>query len=216
VDAVRIYGFARASSELGLAVTSVMVDRVFGMLALLVLVLVGLTLRPIGVPPAVGYLAWWGLGLLLAASIAMMSAPLRRLTMLLLAPRWLASIRRGVMELYRQLDLYKQRPGLMLWSLVVALAFQLLRCLAPAIGAAALGSSLPVALFVVLMPVIVLLTLLPFSIAGLGIQDLGFVYLFGLHGMPAETALLLSLIIHAFVFLSALPGAWFYARRGLA
>lgn len=166
-------------------------------------------------PSAVAYLAWLGLGLLLGAVAAMMSGRLRRLTMLLLARRWLVPLRRGVTEVYRQLDRFKERPKLLLWSLLVALAFQLLRCIAPAIGAAALGSSLHLALFLLVMPVIVLLTLLPFSIAGLGVQDMGFVVLFGLNGMPAETALLLSLIIHAFVFLSSLPGSWMYVRRGL-
>jgi hypothetical protein len=145
----------------------------------------------------------------------MMSARLRRLTMLLLAGRWLLPLRRGVTEVYRQLDRFKERPKLLLWSLLAAIAFQLLRCIAPAIGAAALGSSLHPGIFLLVMPVIVLVTLLPFSIAGLGVQDMGFVFLFGLNGMPAETALLLSLIIHAFVFLSALPGAWIYVKRGL-
>lgn len=51
VDAVRIYGFARASSDMGLAVTSVIVDRALGMLALLLLVLMALMLDPIECHP---------------------------------------------------------------------------------------------------------------------------------------------------------------------
>ena len=51
VDAVRIFGFARASSDMGLAVTSVIVDRALGMLALLLLVLMALMRDPIECHP---------------------------------------------------------------------------------------------------------------------------------------------------------------------
>ena len=50
------------------------------------------------------------------------------------------------------LDDYRRQPGLMLWSLAIAVIFQLNRCLLSAVGAAALGSSLPFVYFVVIVP----------------------------------------------------------------
>ena len=62
---------------------------------------------------------------------------------------------------------------------------------------------------------VILITLLPISIAGLGVRELGFVYLFGQAGMPAEVALPLSLMLRLLYMLLATPGAWFYIRRGV-
>ena len=79
----------------------------------------------------------------------------------------------------------------------------------------AFGVHLPILVFIVIVPVIILITLLPISIAGLGVRELGFVYLFGQVGMPAEVALSLSLLLRLFAILLAAPGAWLYVRRGV-
>ena len=48
-----------------------------------------------------------------------------------------------------------------------------------------------------------------------GTRSWRIVYLFGLVGMPAETALALALLIRVSGLLLLLPGAWFYVRRGI-
>jgi uncharacterized protein (TIRG00374 family) len=113
------------------------------------------------------------------------------------------------------LDYYRRRPGLLAAAFATGLLFQLLRCALVAIGAAAFGVHVPFLLFVVIVPVIILITLLPISIAGLGVREVGFVYLFGLAGISAEIALALSLLIRLLDLLMALPGAWFYIRHGV-
>jgi uncharacterized membrane protein YbhN (UPF0104 family) len=60
-----------------------------------------------------------------------------------------------------------------------------------------------------------LISLLPITIAGLGVREVGFVYFLGLGGMPAEVALPLALIQRLFTIIATLPGAWWYLRRGL-
>jgi uncharacterized membrane protein YbhN (UPF0104 family) len=60
-----------------------------------------------------------------------------------------------------------------------------------------------------------LISLLPITIAGLGVREAGFVYFLGLGGMPPEVALPLALIQRLFTIVATLPGAWWYARRGL-
>jgi glycosyltransferase 2 family protein len=214
VELFRVYGLTRATSDISLAIASVLVERVFALLALILLVLIGLALQP-GLPPAIGGAAAIGLGGLGAAVVALFEPRARRLTLALLAPAWLLPARRGLERIHGVLDGYRRQPWLMLGSLVLAVLFQLVRCVTPAVGAAALGMSVPLVVFVAVMPVVVLLTLLPISIAGFGVQEAGFVYLFGLAGMSVEGALLLSLLIHIFVLLAVLPGAWLYATRGL-
>lgn len=216
VEAVRVYGLSRTTSNLAVSVTSVLVERVLALFALTLLVLVGLALRPPGLPPEYGRLAWLALAVLVVGVCALMNPGLQRLSLRALTAAWLATVSRGLQKIYAVLDGYRRQPGLMLWSFGMALIFQLNRCLLPAVGAAALGSSLPFVYFVVIVPIVALVSMMPISIAALGVREFAYVYLFGLVGMPAETALALALLLRVWGLLLLLPGAWFYVRRGVS
>jgi len=216
VDAIRVYGIAKTTTSLSLSVTSVLLERFLGMFSLCLLVFAGLALGPPGLPALEGELAWTAFGLLLAGALALMSPPLQRLSLLVLSPGWLAVPRRSLEKVHAVLDDYRQQPWLMFWSLVVALIFQLNRCLAPAIGAMALGASVPFLTFVTLVPIITLAELMPISIDGLGVREVAFVYLFSLAGMPMEVSLPLALLTRMARLLLLPVGAWLYVRGGVS
>jgi uncharacterized protein (TIRG00374 family) len=222
IEALRIYGFARTTANAALAITSVAVDRLLGMFALVLLALFGLALLPTALPAGVApdalpsgvaYAGWIGLLMLAILVVAALNPPLRRLALHLLSP-W-RRVRDGIRKVFGVLDVYRARPWSLLWNAIVALGFHLLRCAAVAIGAAAFGVELPLMIYIALTPLITMLARIPISIAGLGVQEAGFVYFYGLFGMPAEVALLLSLVLRAGVILSVAPGAWFYIVRGV-
>lgn len=215
IDALRLYGMSRTTSDLALSATSMLVERMLALLALILLVLTGLTLQLPDLPPEIGRLAWLGLAALVFTLVGLMTPPFRRATLWLLSYPRLGRVHAAAQKVYRSLDQYRARPALLAGSFVVAVIFQLVRCANIAIGAMAFGVHLPFVLFMVFVPVIILVTLLPISIAGLGVRELGFVYLFGQVGMPAEVALSLSLLTRLLSIMLALPGAWFYARRGI-
>jgi uncharacterized protein (TIRG00374 family) len=214
VEILKAYGLASRTSDRLLSVTSVLVERLFALAALVSLMLIGLALLP-ALPGPVVQSAWTGVVLITGILLGVLVPQFRRLTLVLLAPARLAPVSRSLEKLYRALDEYARQPRLMLWSLILALLFQLIRCVEIAIAANALGADLPFVVFIAFVPMVVLITLMPISIGGLGVQDVSFVYLFGLVGMPAEMALPLSLLIHAFVLLTTAPGAWLYAKYGL-
>ncbi len=70
IDLLRVYGLARTTSDVALSVTSVLVERMMGLCVLILLVLVGLTLLPPGLPPAIQHVAWLGLALLVSPRYA--------------------------------------------------------------------------------------------------------------------------------------------------
>jgi uncharacterized protein (TIRG00374 family) len=222
IEALRIYGYMRTTANAALAVTSVAVDRVLGTFALILLALFGLALLPAALPagvapdallPGAAHVGWLGLLLLAALVVATLNPPLRRLALHLLSlwPR----VQDGVRKVFGILDTYRARPWALLWNAIVAVGFHLLRCAAVWIGAAAFGVELPLLVYVAMTPLITMLARIPISIAGLGVQEAGFVYLYGLFGMPAEVALVLSLVMRACTILSSAPGAWFYIVRGV-
>ncbi len=215
VEIVRIYGVTRSTSDLGRAVSSVLVERILAVLALLLLVALGLAFSSGLLPPAVGWLAWLAFAALLFGVLLIMLPAMRRLTLAMLVGEWLAPLRAKLQEIYTALDGYRQQPGLMVISVAVAVLFQLVRVAMAVVCAWALGGDAPLAYFLVIVPAVGLLTTLPISIGGLGIQDVSFVYLFGIVGMPAEIALPMSLLLHILVLVPLIVGAWLYWRHGL-
>lgn len=215
VEVIRVYGLAKTTADPALSATSVLVERVVALVVLVLLVLVGVASRPLGLPAEIDHLAWLCLALLVFGVLAIMARPTRSLALRLLPGDRLARIRRGMQRVFAALDTYRSRPWLIAASFLLALIFQLMRCATVTVGAAALGHPLPFTFIMVVFPIMLLITLLPISIAGLGVREAGFVYFLGLGGMPAEIALPLALIQRLFTILVTLPGAWWYVRRGL-
>jgi glycosyltransferase 2 family protein len=144
-----------------------------------------------------------------------MARPTRSLALRLLPGARLARIRRGLERVFAALDSYRAQPWLIASSFLLALIFQLMRCASVTVSAAALHHPLPFTFVLVVYPIMLLISLLPITIAGLGVREAGFVYFLGLGGMPAEVALPLALIQRLFTIIATLPGAWWYVRRGM-
>ncbi|MCG8695104.1 MAG: flippase-like domain-containing protein [Minwuiales bacterium] len=212
VEAVRIYSLSRATDDLAMAFSSVLVERLFGVLSLLILVLVGLVVAPLGLPPAVGQLALAGLaGIVLVVAVLMLPR-LRALTFALLPGNMLGLVRSKLQKLYERLDAYQSRPGVLAWSMLLAVLFQMQRVVQVAILAWGLGLDFQLLHFFALMPIILFVTLLPISIAGFGVRETSFVYLLGLAGIEAEAGFTLALLTFVTNHVSVVIGAWLYVR----
>lgn len=216
VELLRVYVLGRGIANIALAFSSVLVERIQALTALAALTLAGLVSAPPGMPPEIAPLAWLGLGALVGGTALLLWRPFRDLTLRLLPGARLDGLRTQLAKVYGCLDLYRRQPGPMALGLLIAIAFQVLRIVQVVVGAWALGIDLPVQYYFVIMPTIILLTLLPISIAaGLGVREAAFVHLFGLVGMAGDAAFSLSLFVYVISFAAGLPGAWMYARSGL-
>jgi hypothetical protein len=215
IEVLRVYGLTRRTSDFPLAFTAVLVDRLLGMFALLGLVLLGVAWRPPGLPKAIEPLAWSCLVVLLAGTAVIMFPGLRRLTLALLPTTLLAPVRVWLAKIYSILDHFRQQPARLLWAFSVALVFQAMRCLIPALGLAAFWVSVPFPFVLAVMPIVILISMLPISIAGIGVYETAFVYFFNLVGVAPEVSLTVSIVGRLSWVLTAMPGAWIYARRGL-
>ena len=111
VDVLRAYGMARTTSDPLLSVSSVLVERLFGFVALALLILLGLVLQPPGLPVAIAHYAWAGLALVAGLVLALMTTQFRRLTLGLIGTIRLARMRGesiGLGSPHRSLD--RDRP----------------------------------------------------------------------------------------------------------
>jgi uncharacterized protein (TIRG00374 family) len=211
-EILRIYGLTRRTGDLAHAFTSVLVERFIALVALALLVLLGLTASPPGIPEQVADMAWVGVAGLVAGYAALMHSRSRAVIDLILGAAWLAPIRSRLRKLYACLDSYKRQPTLMLLAMAVGIGFQLTRVAIVAVGGWALGQHVTLTHYIIIVPITMFVSLLPISIAGLGVREAAYVYLFGLVGVAPETAFALSLLVFIIGILLTLPGAWLYAK----
>jgi hypothetical protein len=76
----------------------------------------------------------------------------------------------------------------------------------------ALGLNFDLLVYLVVIPPVILLTLLPLSFAGWGIREGAMIGIFALIGAPEAPVLALSIIYGLTLIAASLPGLWFFAH----
>ena len=217
-DVVRIGDTARAAGSKTLAATVVLLDRAIGLLGLVLVAALGATLSADPAVEAIvgGPLGLWlvlGGALLLLApaiispgSIAVLLRPLERLHR-----EWIG-VRIG--RLTSALERLRSRPVALVWCFAGGVLVQL--TLVAFYAAVARGLSIPITLpqLAVLVPLSFIVQMVPVSVNGFGVREATFTAYFAYVGLPAESALALSLIGAALVMLFSLSGAATYVGRG--
>ncbi|OHC74901.1 MAG: hypothetical protein A3G18_01070 [Rhodospirillales bacterium RIFCSPLOWO2_12_FULL_58_28] len=211
-DAVRIYRTYRVGMTLGNAVNGVMLERAATVLALLIVVV---ATQPFFLPRVSVETASWavsGIALLSAGAGAGMAA----LMMLDRLPsslrRWrlvrgLATLAADTRTVFlNPLHLFK----VISWSATGHLNLTL------GVYLMAVGLSLEISWLdcIALIPPVILITILPISIAGWGVREGAMVYAFSLIGVPEEGALVLSLLFGLVSIVTSLPGGVVWLTGG--
>ncbi len=217
-DVVKVYELSRSGAGTlphveARVTSSVIADRASG---LVVLFIMGVAVMPWAsdrLSPAV----IWGLALLTAGSLAGLAVLLNRRWRVWVEERvpglsWLVR-RRGLRALYASLDAYS-RPVLGRAALA-SLVFNGLIILVNVALGLAFRLEVPLRYYVVFVPIISFLLVLPVSINGLGVREGGYVALFGQVGVPRESALAMSLAFYAITLLAGLIGGLLYTMNNL-
>lgn len=210
VDAMRVAGLARHTSDLATSLSSVLVDRLFGMIAMALIVLLGLALSPLSVDRIIA--VWAGLmagGGILALLLVLTGSWYRSLISKLIPPALHRYVIPRLEKIYVCLDQYRENFGTMVSSFVWSLAVNLLRIALVLIVAWGLALKAPLFILLVLVPVVTIVELLPISVGGLGVRETGYIYFLGLAGVPSEQAFALSILLYGLHLISILPGAFF-------
>lgn len=109
---------------------------------------------------------------------------------------------------------YRAQGALLCEAFFLSLLIQLTRSTGVWVLALSLADRTPFHDFLLLVPYVYLVNLLPIASSRLGLEQGVFVALFSAVGMPAETALAISLLSVASSFLAAIPGGiWLLVRR---
>lgn len=200
-DAARTLSLARRGPELARTVTSVFVDRVSSIACLLVIGVLA-TLFSSSVPhdlELVIYAA--GAAALMGAVAALLTLRAHRFVELLperLKP-WAAEVRETLLG-------YERDLGLILVVVALGFAFQFVAIASTWMLAKSLELDLSYALIAVVLPLVLVATLFPISLAGFGVREGSFIVLLDIAGVSAADATLLSLFTVVGLALASLPG----------
>ncbi|WP_126976834.1 lysylphosphatidylglycerol synthase transmembrane domain-containing protein [Frigidibacter oleivorans] len=196
----------RTKGEAGLAVSgqAVVIERLTGQVALLIVTLCGLALAS-ALPGGVRWPAWteiiplWLAGIGFALAVAVLG--LRRFR-----PGWIALMVEPVRRAVLAREVWPRQA-------VLGLAVVGLNLLTFAFSARAVGVVMPVEAVVTLVPLVMTAMLVPISIAGWGFREGAALALLPLGGITPETAVAASIVFGAVILCASLPGAFWLSHR---
>jgi uncharacterized protein (TIRG00374 family) len=215
-EAVRAASFTKLTQKGTEAVASVVMDRFLGLLSMLVTGLVSLVaFYHLFAHPTLLVAVLVGVCSLVAALALALSRSVHDRARSRFAGRegrlfhW---IERGL----EALGQYRARLGVLLGVLLLSVMVQLLRVLQAYLLSEALGLETDAIYFLCFVPLILIVTMLPISVGGLGTANAAYVAFFSPVGMSSEGAFVLSVLILALGVFGNLPGGLIYAWEGFA
>jgi len=211
-DIMRTYELAKYSKRTTAAIATVVIERLIGFAALFIICLVSL--------PIFGSDRLYGTNILpIAVALSLVFFLLlallyhRRLMNKILSlgrifKRWdlESKLKRGYASLN---ELAVSKKGMLL-AFLLSLVYQFMGIVGVFFVSKALGLDVPFSFFLVTMPIIWVIVMIPISIAGLGVRESAFVFFFTQQGVASSSALLLSLLFFSLTLATALVGGVIY------
>ena len=208
-DAVRAYYIARECGRPSVGVSSILAERLSGLFVLVLFPVVAFYPSATSIPGSVQRVLGGGLaGLVLLA--ALLALPRVRKNGIRLLP---CRVRNAMEHVSGSLRRYLSDTRNLTIVIICSILFNGLMILAAWFIAAALGLDLRMIDLMVVVPLVVVLTLIPFSLNGLGIREGGFIFFLADFGVSSTEALSFSLLNYLLVFLLSIVGGGLFAFR---
>jgi uncharacterized protein (TIRG00374 family) len=210
-DAVRIVEHARRRPRAKAEVAgAVLLERVIGATATLLLVAVGLVVAA-GRYDDIEFLLWVeavGIASVAVLGFLLFSRRTRRLLERRIFPLGRRiKLERPLERIHAALHGYRDKRGVLALTLGVTLGVQAARLLAIWLCGAAVGVDVSLLVYVIMGPLLFLLLLVPFTINGLGVREAFFVAFLARFGVGKDAAFATGFLFYAVTMATALPGA---------
>ena len=209
-EAVRAVSFSRLTSRAVDSVASVVMDRLLGLLSMLLMGLMSLTVFYRVYPhPAL-------VGVVVVLTVAVVAALALGLSRTMHARVWLRGQENWLSKAAHAMGRYRDRLGTLGLVLGLSVGVQGLRVLQAYLLSEAMDLETPIIYFLCFIPPILVVTMLPISVGGWGTTNVAYVALFSQVGMDPDGAFVLSVLILALGVIGNLPGGLIYAWEGFS
>ncbi len=213
MDALRTWKLAREEGKGMVILSSVVLERILGFLALATFSAVSLTAMLLLGQTTSRTLVVVNLGaLVLAAALYLLSVQdLRWFRERLEKSRWGLLQKLGALhDTYRA---FREARGALLLFFTASMFEVMLPIAAMWAAAHTLGLNMKLGLFFLVTPGLLLISRIPISLDGIGIQEGASAFLFSRFGLPPEAGLALGVVARVLNLVALTPGLWFYLRE---
>lgn len=212
----KVYSLARTTSRTVDAVSSVIVERMLGVAALTFMLLAGSFAFHEKIEGLFPMLDVRNLALVLLAIT--LAIPLVGYLVLGVAANSSRGTSGGIRPLIRKwrssfADYGRDKMALA-EAIVVSALVQVIRVVFTWSVGSSIGVGVELSLYVIFVPLISLVGLIPVSPAALGVQEGAFIFLFSGGGANRADALAMGVLVRILTIASVLPGAMMYVREG--
>jgi glycosyltransferase 2 family protein len=217
-DVVRAVGLGVQEEKHLDAWSSIFYSRYMGIVSVMIWVgLIGIAGSPFFPGDHVSVLSVWILTGIAGAGIILLSSKS--------VIQWLDTIRkrRGASDkLNKSLVIFGEflvrikkyrSPRVWISAILLSLLTQFIGIVSIFLLAFGLEAAPPFSFYAVMVPLVGLFSMLPLSINGFGLQDMGYLYFFEKNGFSKETAIVVSLLWHATRTFATLPGLFVFQRN---
>ncbi|WP_372575070.1 lysylphosphatidylglycerol synthase transmembrane domain-containing protein [Ruegeria jejuensis] len=191
-EAIRVGGLARESS-LAVATASVIVDRLMSLMSQFILALVALAFVADSTNSDLRLWASGGVLVMLLGAGMIMNRRMRAAILKLIYWPRLQIVRDQVEKFFNALDTYRNGKVIRI-ALVLAFLLQIFRGIFLWACASAIGANISVVMFLVALPMVSLIEIVPISMAGVGPREAAFSFVLAQFGIPPEQSVTASLI----------------------
>lgn len=200
-DGMRIWFLQRGGTALGLTTRSVIIDRVCGLFALMLMGFFG-SLAMLSMFPTEGAL-WFALALTLTGIVCVIGAPL-----LLRLSAWLpdGKLRSNLQQIANEVRSIQRDRVVLAKILLVSVLGHVLISLAVWLTGRGIGVEFSLLLSQLILPSVLFLAALPISIAGWGVREGSMVVGLGLLGVSTTDAALVSVFFGLILLILGLIG----------
>jgi glycosyltransferase 2 family protein len=210
-DVVKMYYAGRPSKCYAQSFASTFLDRDAGMLAMMLIACSAILVYPVAVPRIpVRLIIWSVFSLFVLGNIGIFSPFFHRLLTGLLQRLHLSKIAAKVDTISNAFQVMGKHKAVLTGSLVISLVNQLLVIAVTWIMALGLRLHISAFYFLIFVPVITLISMIPISLNGMGLREYSFISLFGAVGVLPASCLALGILSSIMIILSSLPGGIVY------
>jgi len=210
-DVVKMYYAGKPSKKFAASFAATFLDRDAGMLAMMVIACTATLISPLKAPGVpIRWIVWGATVAFVLANVAIFTPSLHRLLTGILIKVKLSKLDGRIDTISDAFQVMGKHRMVLVNSLLISLINQLIAISINWILAEGLQIHVPLFYFMVFIPVVTLISMIPISLNGMGLREYAFVSLFGSIGVDREAAVALGLLASTTIFISAIPGGVIY------
>jgi len=215
-DVVRIYMIQKKSADVFQASSSVVTERLIGLVTIIFISFIATFLIPYN-PDLIIFRHMLMVLLLLAAGfiiIIFLPAALTFFNRVFMTIGF-KKVNHFVQQFITALHDYREKPGLLIWGFVLTMVYDLGDITVVYLLGLLIGIEIAFCYYLLFIPLVHIVSIIPISLNGVGLRENTMVYLFGLVGVSSSLAFLLSILIYLDRLIKAIIGAlWITAENG--